>query len=305
MYDTIGMFLGNNYLNEGLFINSKESYNKETGEITITGTLENLRIKKNGNNVSIIGSLPKFYFGDNIQTLSRKDTQYAIEKISDLLKLPIDESKIFRLDIGNNFIMSLPLQNYYTCLGELSRFKKSEIANKQTLLYSTTSKSLQFYDKVNESKRTKQDIPEVFKQKNVLRYELQLKKKIPGSLKLAEVRAKHLYQENFYIKGINFWKDFYFLIQRVNRLKFTKESLTMVNARHLLYQLAAMQVKAIGEDQLLSMIEANKNQVKHRNQVSRMRELVKSLSNEPEITEPNEAIKELDSKVKRVARYYR
>lgn len=135
MYDTIGMFLGNNYLNEGLFINSKESYNKETGEITITGTLENLRIKKNGNNVSIIGSLPKFYFGDNIQTLSRKDTQYAIEKISDLLKLPIDESKIFRLDIGNNFIMSLPLQNYYTCLGELSRFKKSEIANKQTLLY--------------------------------------------------------------------------------------------------------------------------------------------------------------------------
>ena len=305
MFDTVGMFLGNSYLKESLINNSKESYDKSTGEVILTGTLENLRIKNRGNNISIIGSLPKFYFGDNIQTLSRKDTQITIEKITDLLNLPIDESKIFRLDIGNNFIMNLPLQNYYTCLGELSRFKKSEIANKQTLLYSTTSKSLQFYDKVNEAKRTKQNIPEVFKQKNVLRYELQLKKRIPGSLKLPEVRAKHLYQENFYIKGINFWKDFYFLIQRVNRLKFTKESLTMVNARHLLYQLAAMQVKAIGEDQLLSMIEANKNQVKHRNQVSRMKELVKSLSNEPEITEPNEAINELDSKIKRASNYYR
>jgi hypothetical protein len=305
MYDTIGMFSENNYLNESLFSNSRESYNKETGEITTTGTLENLRIKKSGNNVSIIGSLPKFYFGDNIQQLTRKDSEHAIEKVSDLLKLPMKESAIFRLDIGSNFILNLPLQNYYTCLGELSRFKKSEIANRQSLLYTTTTKTLQFYDKVNEVKRTKQTIPELFNQKYVLRYELQLKKKIPGSLKLPEVKAKHLYQENFYIKGINFWKDFYFLIQRINRLKFNQESLTMVNARTLLYQLAAMQVKAIGEDQLLSMIEANKNQVKHRNQVSRMRELVKSLSNEPEITEPNEAIKELDSKVKRASKYYR
>ena len=79
----------------------------------------------------------------------------------------------------------------------------------------------------------------------------------------------------------------------------------MINARSLLYQLAAMQVKAIGEDQLLSMLESNKNQLKHRTQFVRMRELVKSLSNEPEITEPNEAIKELDSKVLRSSKYYR
>jgi len=305
MFDTVGMFLSDNYLKESLINISKESFDKITGERILTGTLENLRIKRIGNRVSAIGSLPKFYFGDNIQSLTRKDTEAAIEKASDLLHLPMKESAIFRLDIGSNFILDLPLQNYYTCLGELSRFKKSEIANKQTLLYSTSTKTLQFYDKVNEAKRSKQTIPEIFNQKNVLRYELQLKKKIPGSLKLPEVKAKQLYDENFYIKGIDFWKNFYFLIQRVNKLKFNQESLTMVNARTLLYQLAAMQVKTIGEGELLSMIEANKNQIKHRNQVSRMRELVKSLSNEPELTEPNEAIKELDSKVKRVSRYYR
>ena len=96
----------------------------------------------------------------------------------------MEESAIFRLDIGSNFLLDLPLQNYYTCLGELSRFKKSEIANKQSLLYTTTTKTLQFYDKLKEAKRTKQTIPEVFNQKNVLRYELQLKKKIPDTLKI-------------------------------------------------------------------------------------------------------------------------
>lgn len=305
MYDSVGMYLESGYLREGLLTNPKEIYNKETGEITVTGNLENLRIKGKGDKVTVFGSLPKFYFGNNIQQLTRKDTKIAIEKVSDGLQITLDESKIFRLDIGANFILNFPLQNYYSCLGNLSRFKKSEIANKQTLLYTTSTKALEFYDKPREMKRTRQSIPDIFINRNVLRYEIHLTKRITESLKLPEVRAKNLYEEKFYIKGINFWKNFYFSIQRVNRLKFNQETLTMVNARKLLYQLAAMQVKAIGESELLSMIETNKNQIKYREQYQRMKKLVRDLSNKPELTEPNESIKELDSKVRRTAKFYR
>lgn len=305
MYDTVGMFLENNSLNEDLISNPKETYFSNTGEITVTGNLENLRVKNNGNKVSVIGSLAKFYFGDNIQQLTRKDSELAVEKISDLLQLPMQESKIFRMDIGNNFILNFPLQNYYSCLGDLSRFKKSQIANNQSLLYTTSTKTLQFYDKVSEVKRTRQSLPEVFTGRNVLRYELQLKKRVTSSLKLSELKAKDLYEEKFYMKGIEFWKDFYFLIQRVNKINFKYEALSMVNAKTLKTQLALIGLKVIGEDHLLEMIETNKNQLDYRQQAKRMKELVKSLSNEPDLTAPNEAINELDSKVKRAVNYFR
>ncbi|MDR3596493.1 phage/plasmid replication protein [Clostridium sp.] len=305
MYDTIGMFLEDSLLKEGLLTNSSESYNQMTGEAIIRGNYENLRIKMNGNKVSVIGSLPKFYFGDNLQQLTRKDTEKAIEKASDLLQLPLKESKVFRLDVGSNFNLNEPLNNYYSCLGNLSRFKKSLIANKQSLLYTTTQKALEFYDKSREMKRSKQNIPALFNGKNVLRYELHLTRNIKNLLKIPELRTKHLFEESVYMKGIDFWKDSYFSIQRINRLKFNSEAIIMINARKLKNQLALIGLKSIGESELLEMIEANKGQIKHREQISRMKDIVKELSKEKEFTEPNESIKELDSKVSRVAKYYR
>lgn len=300
MYDTIGMFLENDFFRENLISNSRETINKETGEIIVTGEKENMRIKRRGNKITVIGSLPKFYFGSNVQELTRKDTELAIEKLSDELKLPFNESRIFRLHIGANIILIEPLQNYYASLGSLPRFKKSEIANKNTLLYSTSTKSLEFYDKIKEMKRSKQLIPEKLIGRNVLRYEVHLTKRIANSLNLPEVKAKDLYEENFYRKAIIFWKELYFSIPRIRTLKFEIETLPLFNRKKLLSGLAAMQVKNIGEIVLLSMIEANKNNIKHREQYQRMKNLVRMLSNHPELTEPNEAIKDLDLKIIRL-----
>jgi len=285
MYDTLGMFLDNSFLKEGLLSNPTESYNQSTGEIILRGNCENLRVKRNGDKVSVIGSLPKFFLGSNLQQLTRKDTELAIEKASDLLQLPLGQSKILRLDIGANFTLKEPLSNYYTCLGHLSRFKKSLIANKQSLLYITTQKALEFYDKSREMKRSKQSIPDLYNDKNILRYELHLTKKIDNSLKILELRANSLIEESVYIKGIDFWKDHYFSIQRVNRLKFNPEAIIMINAKTLKDQLALIGLHKIGEDHLLEMIEASKSQVKNRNQITRMKDVVKDLLNEPELTE--------------------
>jgi len=305
MYDTLGMFLENSNLRDGLLSNPIESYNQSTGVIILKGNCENLRVNKNCDKVSVIGSLPKFLLGSNLQQLTRKDTELAIEKASDLLQLQLKQSKIYRLDIGANFTLNEPLSNYYTCLGNLSTFKKSLRANRQSLLYTTTQKALEFYDKSREMKRSKQNIPDLYNDKNILRYELHLTRKINNSLKIPKLRAHNLYEESVYIKGINFWKDHYFSIQRVTRLKFNPEAIIMINAKALKNQLALIGLQKIGEEHLLEMIEASKSQIKHRNQISRMKDVVKELSKEPELTEPNESIKELDSKVLRTVKYYR
>jgi hypothetical protein len=124
-------------------------------------------------------------------------------------------------------------------------------------------------------------------------------------LKIPELRVHNLYEESVYIKTINFWKDYYFSIQRVNRLKFNPENIIMINAKSLKKQLALIGLKSIGEDHLLEMIEASKSQIRHRNQISRMKDVIKDLSKENELTEPNESIRELDSKVSSIAKYHR
>ena len=300
MYDTIGMFLENDFFRENLISNSRETINKETGEIIVTGERENMRIKRRGNKITVIGSLPKFFFGSNVQQLTRKDTEFAIEKLSDELNLPFNESNIFRLDIGANIILSEPLQIYYASLGNKPRFKKSEIANKNSLLYTTSTRSLEFYDKIKEMKRSRQSIPKTLIGRNVLRYEVHLTKRVADSLNLPEVKAKDLYEKNFYREAIIFWKELYFSLPRIRTLKFEMETLPLLNRKKLLSGLAAMQVKNIGEIVLLSMIEASKNNIKHREQYQRMKNLVRGLSNHPDLTEPNEAIKELDMEIIRI-----
>jgi hypothetical protein len=52
------------------------------------------------------------------------------------------------------------------------------------------------------------------------------------------------------------------------------------------------------------MIEASKSQIRHRNQISRMKDVIKDLSKENELTEPNESIRELDSKVLKATKCY-
>jgi len=309
MYDSIGLFQQGYSIKEGLLTNLRESYDQKTGEVILRGSLANLQIKNIGENVSVLGSLPKFYFGDNLQQLTRKDTELALEKLSDSLQLPVKESKVFRLDIGANFLLNEPLQNYYSCLGALARFKKSQMANNQTLIYSTTAKALELYDKQREMKRKKETLPEIFSGKNVLRYELQLRKRVSNSLKVAEVKASDLYQEAFYIKGIDFWKDIYFKIGRINKMTINNKAIKKLNVKTTQKLLSLIGLKLYGEEEfttlILSMIESDKNLISNRQEVYRIKESIRALANEPELTKPNESIKELDEKVLRASRYYR
>ncbi|MCH8941604.1 MAG: hypothetical protein IIA48_04080 [Bacteroidetes bacterium] len=306
MYDTLGLYIENrNSLNcLSLLSNQTETVITETGEVINRGNLKNLRIKVRGEALSIQGSLPKFYLGNNLQLLTRKDTQLAIEELSDELYLPIKESRVFRFDIGATFMMNESLQSYYSCLGNHPRLKRSEIANNKSLLYKSCNKSLLFYDKGKELKRTGYKIQEPYNRKLLLRYEMQFTKKIPYSFKIQELKAENLFNENFYINAINKWHSYYNAIHKNKRLKFNSEVIKMLNVKTLRKHLELIGLKSIGEDEFLQMLENSRDKFS-RLQLSRLKRNIKELSHQPELTEDNESIKELDSKVLRMAKYYR
>lgn len=306
MYDTIGFYLQQSeaYKCLHLLSNQRENIKNETGEIICTGTLENLRLKINGEHLSISGSIPKYLFGNNLESLTRKDTQTAIEKLSDILHLPIKDSKVFRLDLGANILVKEPLQNYYSCLGFLPRFSRDQFGNNKTLSYKTTQKILVFYDKLKEARKSKVKIPEFYQDHPLLRYELRFLKRVSESLKVSEIKAEDLYKESSYIKTIDLWKQYYFSIPKINSIKLTNEALTMVNVKDFEKQLALIGLKTIGEQEIFQLLENSKSEI-DKMTFSRLKKKVTELLKQPELTEPNEAIKELDSKVNQTVRNYR
>lgn len=274
----------------------------EYGEIEYKGNFQNLLCKINQYGITLYGSLPKYFYGDNLQVLTRSDTQKAIQKLSDEIGLPLNESNIYRIDIGNNFAMKEPINAYLCCLGDSSRLEKKPY--KHGLQYSNKSKTLSFYDKISDMKRHKESVPELFRTQNILRYEIHLTKGIKKQFGLKELKASKLYQENLYIRLLDKWKNEYFSIERINKPRFTSEVFEMIEVKFLINELALVGLKQIGEDTIMELIEDSYKSGKiEYMQAHRLKDKIKQLRNLPELTEPSETIQELDSKVNEAVQF--
>lgn len=296
MFDTIGLRC---FTNESLKWQNLEYSNEhtdiKTGLVTgLSGGIKNLRIYTRQDGYKIEGSLPKYFLGNNLQTLSRKQTMQAVENLSDDLGINIKESKLFRFDIASNFIMQNKVINYQNLLDELSRFKKSFY--KSTLYYSTDKIELVFYNKTKEMSNKRQYIPESFKQYKgkILRYEMRYLKN-PKSTFHKDILLKDLSNETFYIQLIKKWKEYYFKITKKNLIKFNNMALSDVKLfqnQLMLYGLIALG----GFDEVSQMIELSRNEI-GRHKVKRIKDKLKELRQSKELTETNPLIKELDYKI--------
>ena len=307
MYDTITIWLEakdtDRAINE--IQNSNDRINTTTGEvINTTGFLENLRVKINYRGISINGSLAKYHLGNNLKTLTRKDSQSAIEKLSDKLSLPLDQAKVCRLDLGCNILVNKPLINYYDCLGDMNYFKKTSFDN-DTVLYTNGKNGFEFYNKVKKMRKKREPIPDIFKNKTILRIESHLNKRIGQTLKEPEIKVSFLFDERFYIKVIDLFKKQYDSINKIKILKLNPEVLKMAGVKEFLNMLALLSIKNLGgEKEMLKMLEMEKNNLE-KMQYTRLRNKIKQLANQPELTEPNESITELNRKVKQALANYR
>jgi hypothetical protein len=102
------------------------------------------------NGISLKGSLPKNYYGDNLHTLTRQDTQRAIEQLSDQLHIDINAARVTRLDVSTVIPTKRPPNDYYRHLGNKPYLERLQ-THTDTLQYNNHQRQIIFYDKTKEA----------------------------------------------------------------------------------------------------------------------------------------------------------
>jgi hypothetical protein len=217
-----------------------------------TGYLGSLKVNISDSRVKIYdSSLCKYYLGDNFKTLTRGDTKLAIDKISDSLHLPFHLANVTRIDFANNLIMQYNEKIYYPYLGEAQYYNRLEQNN--GLYYNNLSRQLVFYGKGYEQRIKRQPIPEPYKGKNVLRFELRFRKQLRKQLNQTKITAGLLYDDTFYGNLVARWKNEYLAIQKINsKLNSMKPT---GSKKELLEGLAQYTVLELGQPQILNTIK--------------------------------------------------
>ena len=311
MYDTIfarltqGEVQGVDFLAETpCYLDNVAEHTYSDG-VVVTGDVGNLKVTLNHFQVKVRdGSLCKWYLGSNFKTMGRKDTQMAIERLSDTLHLPIEKAIITRIDVAQNLITRYPPDVYYNHLGLLKYATRLQEPN--GIYYSQTGGRLAFYDKCREQRAKGEDVPELYEGKNVLRYEQRYTKRIARQLNVPEVTGSMLYDESFYIGMLNRWRDTYRDIQKVNDVNL---NFGVMKTKQQLYRMGVLSLikQAGGQLEFIAQInEAQKRGELTTKQAFDLRAIVKDVCQIREgLTAQSVAIQELDKKVSEAIRFYR
>ncbi|MFH0895571.1 MAG: phage/plasmid replication protein [Bacteroidota bacterium] len=313
MYDNIDLRLSNESANADLLqvvtpmlVNASEHVFNDGESVSVCGTIDGLRVSVNKNNMKIKGnSICKWYLGDNFQTLTRGDTQRAIEKMSDLFHLPIDRSDMTRIDLAQNFTVKYDPSVYYRHLGNLQYFNRLEQG--QGLYYNQSKKKqLVFYNKVAEYKAKGQPVPEMYQCTNTLRYEMRYRERLREVFNMPAVTAGDLYSEPFYVGILDRWHDAYKNINKIrNSISF---DYTMVKTVRQFQQQAILfyvlnkggQLEALREIE-----EAAKRGDISKKQKYDLKEQIETVCKSELLTSTSDVIEELNKKVKEAVKYYR
>ena len=274
------------------------------GEVVITGNLNGLRVSASRRGVNVSnGSLCKWYLGDNFKTMERGDVQRAIEKLSDTLHLPMDKATITRIDLAQNFIMKHPTEVYFNHLGSYYPSKRLEQPN--GLYYKKHDTLLVFYDKVKEQRAKGQPIPELYSNRNTLRYEMRYKARLKDTFKVDKVTGAMLYEEQFYMDIVNRWKKAYKDIKKINDVTLNFEAMKTKRDLYTL-GLASLIDQQGGQLSMIQQInEAFKKGELTKKQSYDLRQAITEASRATIATVESDLIKELDKKIDDVVRFYR
>lgn len=271
----------------------------------INGSLNNLKVNIYETGISIKGSLPKFHLKDNLHTLTRSGIQEAIEHLSDIINLPINKAKVTAVDLATHWIMKYPPNYYYSFLGAKKYFTRLQ-ASIDTLYYNTKPKQLVFYDKVVEATAKNVDIPMIYKNVHLLRYEMRHKGRLNKQFNLSEITGATLYTEKFYMDIINRWIKEYMNIQKVQRLTLPNMD-NIKKPDHAFKAICGIAFHKMGQtviEDLLSEIKA-KQTFSDPKYYTRLKEMIQKAMNKSEISEKSELINELDQNVKQIKQFYR
>lgn len=139
------------------------------------GSVEGWNVEAHRTGYKLKGSLAKWYFGNNIQTLTLAQAIKAIESLGEALGVGrcIFKAKVNRMDFSSVISTMHPADYYFVFLDNMKGFDRSKKKSETTLYYNRKSRDKAFkaYDKVKESMDMGYYIPIQFKGENLFRWE--------------------------------------------------------------------------------------------------------------------------------------
>jgi hypothetical protein len=310
MYDTVHFWLDARLHNLpdaevvcSCLSNQRQEVDRETGDIVLKGDFRNLNVKAGWKGILIKNSLARFHYGSNACVLTRGDTEEAIKELSDCLHLPISAAKVCRFDLAQNFIMQHPVKDYLSRMSQVRYFRKSEYSDRQSLLFENGLRAIAVYDKGRQLAKAHKEIPDLFKGKNVLRYEYRFMRRLGKQFKREQVIGADLYDEIFYKRALDKWEQSYFLIQKVRKGK----AICMHDVKSFIKSLAFYGIENIGGvDVALDLVKGAKARGEIQKQTYyRLMDAIKEVAIQKEKSESSDIIEELDSKVRQAVACYR
>ena len=270
----------------------KEVYH-DTGTHYTQGRYKNIVVNYNEHTMSVSGSLAKYHYGNNLETLTMSASEVAIRSLSDLIGFDLSNSIVSRVDFSSNMLTDYKPKYYYTFLGHLSRYNRFD--NGDTLYYNQQSKNLLFYDKIKEAKKKQMPIPNEYLGKNVLRYELAIKKELAKFCKRT-IKVKDLYTRDIFNLFLYKWKGLYTNIDKQkNNIEIMQKHIE--KPKHFDSQLLTGLVQKVGYTTIENLIEQMKltKTFQHKEYYSRLKSKYRKMAKQE--IDNNDVINEINTKV--------
>lgn len=286
---------------------AKDQIDHETGEICTFGSLDGFKVAIYTSGISVIGSLAKYFYPNNIYTLDRHSTARAIEKLSDSLHLQMQEAKVTGLEFGQVFIMAHPVENYLSKLGDMPKLLRYHF-DVGSLYYKTRgrqqSKVFAFYDKKADAAVKEMALPVGFDEANLLRYEMRYNGRLPDQLKTPEVKASTLSEKGFYKKMMERYQKSYFSISKLNQIK-TDDMSQIKTVSDAFEVLVARLISQSSQTEIAGFIEELKEAkvFEDRKNYTRLKNKIQEVSTKAGLSVSDELIKELDDAIKNAGAY--
>ena len=310
-YDKIKIWIdrtivGDQYPTIANYLDSaKQETDLQTGEMKTYGSIEGLKVSVYTGGLSVIGSYPKFLYGSNVYPLNRHTTAQALEKLGDTLHLQVSEADVTEIEFGANYLMKHPVAEYLSKLGTMPRLDRLQVAT-NSLRYGGKGKQQRkvyaFYDKIADAAAEGMDYPEDLK--NLLRYEMRLKRRLPFLLSVPEVKASTLIEPDFYRLMVRHYQESYFSISKLNQIKtdVMSEIKTPTDAFDVFVARLISETDPSKIDGFLDELKTA-GVFSDRKNYSRLKSKIQEVATKANITISDDLIKELDDEVKNSGAY--
>lgn len=254
------------------------------------GKYKNLNIVQYPEGIYCSGSIAKFLHGENVSTLSRKNVIEAISKLESETGWDLHKAELKQIEIGFTTPVNNHVGDYLKLWGRLPRNKLWTIQGGtiESVINSTGNRSFIAYDKGLEARG---DIPPLFEGMNLLRMELKYKKQLKKFLGVCS--PWEIVEKDFYKKLVDNFMSLYFQIPKTRQpVLDLSESLSPKDIDNFL--------KVTGFQCIWDNLLCKVNSLERSGKLTRadrVRKSLRVLSSHLNYTEPDELIKELDSKV--------